>query len=184
MLIQLRRVTAALALCVPLVAFAQDPVPAAPAPEVAPAAMAAPATETAAAPAAMPAPEAAPAPAVAPVADANTGTVVFFREKKFAGSMVRYKVREAGKELGKLSSGTYFTVPLSAGKHVFEVHSEAKDVLNIEVEPGETYYVVGTVTMGVMAGHPNLSPSDQATFEKAKASLKDVTGQDIGDGSD
>jgi len=109
------------------------------------------------------------------------GTVIFFREKKFAGSMIRYIVREGGKELGKMSSGVYFTAQLPAGKHEFEVHSEAKDVLTLEVEPGETYYVIGTVTMGVMAGHPNLSPSDAATFEKMKASLKDVTGQDIDD---
>ena len=52
------------------------------------------------------------------------------------------------------------------------VHSEAKDVLNIEVEPGETYYVIGTVTMGFVAGHPNLSPSDQATFDGMFDKLK------------
>lgn len=155
MSLNFRRYALALIALVPFTVFAQDPAPAA-----------------------------APA-APAPSADAaNTGTVIFFREKKFAGSMIRFKVREAGKELGKLSSGTYFTVQLPAGKHEFEVHSEAKDLLTIEVEPGDTYYVVGTVTMGVMAGHPNLSPSDQAAYEKAKASLKDVTGQDIGDGKD
>jgi hypothetical protein len=40
-----------------------------------------------------------------------------------------------------------------------------KAVLTLEVEPGETYHVFGTATMGMMAGHPDLSPSDAATFQ-------------------
>jgi hypothetical protein len=98
---------------------------------------------------------------------------VFFRESKFAGGAVSFKVRESGKELGKLSSGTYFTLQVPAGKHQFEVHSEAKDILTLEVEPGETYYVIGTISMGVLVGHPNLSPSSAATFDSMKAKLKD-----------
>ena len=44
------------------------------------------------------------------------------------------------------------------GAHAYTVHSEAKDVLNLEVEAGETYFVSGGVSMGVLAGRPNLSP--------------------------
>jgi hypothetical protein len=121
---------------------------------------------------------AAPA-AGAAAAEASTGTVVFFREKKFAGAAVSYKVRENGVELCKLKSGTYCNVQVSTGKHVYEVHSEAKDVFTLEVESGETYYVVGAISMGFMAGHPNLSPSDKGTFEGMKAKLKDNTGQDL-----
>jgi hypothetical protein len=122
---------------------------------------------------------AAPAPATE-AATAATGTVVFFREKKFAGSAIRYKVRENGVELCKLGSGTFCTVQATVGKHVYSVHSEAKDVLTLEVESGDTYYVIGGVSMGVFAGHPNLSPSDPATFEGMKSKLKDNTGKDLG----
>nr|WP_238692176.1 hypothetical protein [Xanthomonas arboricola] len=52
------------------------------------------------------------------------------------------------------------------------MHSEKKDILNIEVEAGETYYVQGGITMGILAGRPNLSPSDQATFEGMAAKLE------------
>jgi hypothetical protein len=121
---------------------------------------------------------AAPAAGTA-AADASTGTVVFFREKKFAGAAIKYKVRENGVELCKLKSGTYCSVQVPAGKHAYEVHSEAKDVLTLEVEPGETYYVIGAISMGFMAGHPNLSPSDKGAFEGMKAKLKDNTGQDL-----
>jgi uncharacterized membrane protein len=118
--------------------------------------------------------------AVGPAVDASaTGTVVFFREKKFAGAAVSYKVRENGVELCKLKSGTFCTVQASAGKHEYVVHSEAKDVLTLEVEPGETQYVVGGISVGFLAGHPNLSPSDKGAFESMKAKLKDNTGQDL-----
>ena len=50
--------------------------------------------------------------------------------------------------------------------------SEAKDLLNLEVEAGETHYVVGGITMGFMAGRPNLSPSDQAAFDGMASKLK------------
>ncbi|GFE81523.1 hypothetical protein GCM10011487_35230 [Steroidobacter agaridevorans] len=127
-----------------------------------------------AAPAAAPAP--APAPASAPAANAGsggTGTIVFFRESKFAGMAISFKVREGQTELGKLSSGSYFVANLPAGAHEFTVHSEAKDVLNIEVDPGETYYIQGSISMGFLAGRPNLAPSDEATFNSMKAKLKD-----------
>ena len=119
-----------------------------------------------------------PAPA-SDTAGGATGTVVFFREKKFTGSAIRYKVRENGVELCKLASGTFCTVQVPVGKHTYVVHSEAKDVLNLEVESGETYYVVGGISMGFMAGHPNLSPSTREVFEGMKDKLKDNTGKDL-----
>ncbi len=125
--------------------------------------------------------------AAAPAASAaggTSGTVIFFREKKFAGSAIRYKVRENGVELCKLKSGTFCSVTVPVGKHEYVVRSEAKDVLTLEVESGETYYVLGGISMGFMAGHPNLSPSDKATFDKMKAKLTDNTGKDLGGDDD
>jgi hypothetical protein len=130
-----------------------------------------PAAKPAATPAATSAPAAASTPSAPPSGD--VGTVVFFRESKFAGAAVSFKVREGDRELGKLSSGTYFTMQLPTGAHAFTVHSEAKDVLNIEIERGETYYVRGSISMGLLMGRPNLAPSDAATFNGMKADLKD-----------
>lgn len=166
----------ALASCVPALALAQSPDPAQ--------ATAEPAASDAAAvpaPAAVAEPvDAAPAVAQAAAgAGPETGTIVFFRDKKFTGSAVRFKVREGETELGKLGSGTYFTVQAPVGRHEYVVHSEAKDVLALEIEPGETYYVLGSISLGVFAGRPNLSPSSQAAFDAIKGELKDVTGQDI-----
>ena len=100
------------------------------------------------------------------------GQIVFFRPSKFAGGAIGFKVREGDNELGKLRSGKYFVANVEPGTHSYVVHSETKDVLTMEVEAGETYYVQGTITMGFMAGRPNLSPSDQATFDGMSGKLK------------
>ena len=109
----------------------------------------------------------------------TTGVVVFFREKKHAGGGIAFKVREGTAELGKLSNGTYFTIRARPGKHEYVVHSEARDLLTLEVEPGETYFVSVNVGFGVALYRPNLAPSDRATFIKLYDKLKDVTGKGI-----
>ena len=100
------------------------------------------------------------------------GLVVFFRPSKFAGGAVGFIVREGTNELGKLRNGNYFAVAVEPGTHTYIVHSEAKDVTNIEVEAGETYFLTGSISFGFMAGHPNLSPSDAAAFEAILPKLK------------
>ena len=103
---------------------------------------------------------------------AGKGQIVFFRPAKFVGGAVGYKVREGAVELGKLRSGKYFVVAVEPGAHEYTVHSEAKDILNMEVEAGETYYVKGTITIGILAGRPNLSPSTVAEFDEIAGKLK------------
>jgi len=148
----------------------------------------APPTASESAPAAMPSDAAAPsAPAAAdtaPAAESGSGTVIFFRPSKFVGAAVGFKVRENGQELGKLRNGKFFVLQVAPGVHQYEVHSEAKDVLTLEVEAGQTYYVQGVLGIGIVAGRPNLTPSDAATFEGLKAKLKEVpplTTDDDGD---
>ena len=109
----------------------------------------------------------------------TTGVVVFFREKKYMGGGVPFKVREGNRELGKLSNGTYFTIKVRPGKHEYVVHSETHDVLTLEVEPGETYFVSLRLGLGVALYRPNLAPSDRKTFIELYDKLKDVTGKGI-----
>ena len=123
-------------------------------------------------------------PAAAADAAAGKGTVIFFRPSKMLGAAIGFKVREGETELGRLRNGKYFVLQVEPGSHSYTVHSEAKDVLTIEVEAGETYYVKGTIGAGILAGRPNLSPSDAATFEGLKAKLKDATGEGIKDKDD
>lgn len=155
-------------------AVAADVDPASPAP--APVEQPAPAAPAAEAPVAAPVQaEAAPAAgasSIVGVPPQNKGQIVFFRPSRFVGGAIGFKVREGETELGKLNSGKYFVVPVEPGAHQYTVHSEAKDILNLEVEAGETYYVQGTISMGVLAGRPNLAPSTQAEFEAMSSKLK------------
>ncbi len=124
---------------------------------------------------------AAPAETAAPAGTSNgligaaaegKGQIVFFRPSKMMGAAIGFKVREGETELGKLRNGKYFVASVEPGTHEYVVHSETKDKLTLEVEAGETYYVQGTLSMGVLAGRPNLSPSDEATFNGMSKKLK------------
>ena len=136
----------------------------------------APAAQTAPAPVA-PAP-AAPAGKIAGMFDAppaGKGQIIFFRPGGM-GTMVGCMVREgegaAETHISKLTGNRYFILNADPGVHKYWVKSEATDRLNLEIESGETYFVKCKISMGLMVGRPNLSPSDITEFEKAKAKLK------------
>ena len=112
-------------------------------------------------------------------ANPSMGTLVFFRAKQLADAAVVYKVREGDVELGGLRAASYFTIRATPGQHQYTIHPEAKDLLLLEVDAGETYYVISGVPVGVLADRPVLSPSSAATFEAVKGELEDVTGQGI-----
>lgn len=105
-------------------------------------------------------------------APADKGQIVFYRESKFAGAALGFKVREGETELGKLRSGNYFVITAEPGRHEYNMRSEVKDVLPLEVEAGETYYVKASISMGILAGRPNLAPSDEASFLAVAKKLK------------
>lgn len=123
-------------------------------------------------------------PAAPAASETGNGTVVFFREKKMMGAAIRFKVRENGAEICKLGSGTFCSLQVPAGTHQYDVHTEAKDQLALDVKPGETHYVVSSISMGAFAGHPKLTVTDKATFDGMKDKLKDNTGKDLKDGKD
>ncbi|WP_290887411.1 DUF2846 domain-containing protein [Arenimonas sp.] len=130
-------------------------------------------------------PEATPAEAAAteaaPAEAAGTGRIIFFRPKKFTGAAITFKVREGDQVLGKLPNGSFFAVDVPAGTHEYYAKSEGRDdTVVVEVEAGETYYVMASIAFGVMAGNGNLAPSDQATFDEHNAKkLKDRTGMKV-----
>jgi hypothetical protein len=105
------------------------------------------------------------------------GQVVFFRAKSVAGFGQWFNVRENGQALGKLTNGAYFVVVLPPGRHSFSASSEPefKDHLTLKVDPGETYYVQGLMTHGVVIGVADLTPSDKARFDAASGALQAAT---------
>lgn len=106
------------------------------------------------------------------------GQVVFFRKGGLFGAAISCAVHENGSKITSLPPGKYNVQIAEPGIHQYSVKSEATDTLRLEVEPGETYYAQCTVGMGVMAGRPNLSPSDEATFTKMSSKLKPAVNKD------
>ena len=157
-------------------ALAQTPAPDPAVPAVAPAAPAqAPAVAEPAAAAVVETPQLSEAvlKAVGPMEDGKA-RIVFYRPSKFAGGGVGFIVRENDKELGKLRNGKYFVINVEPGKHAFVVHTEATDNLSLEVEPGKTYFVAGSISMGFMVGRPHLAAADAASFEALLPKLDQV----------
>jgi Protein of unknown function (DUF2846) len=97
--------------------------------------------------------------------------IVFFRPGSMVGAAIRCTVREDGKMIGRMGSGDYFVHTAEPGTHAFSAETEAKDVVTLETEAGETYYVKCKIAAGFMAGRPNLSPADAPTFDAVSAKL-------------
>ncbi len=123
---------------------------------------------------------AAPTPAMSEVSEipippppVGEGQVVFFRTKSLLGTGQWFKVREAGKPLGKLVNGAYFVQVATPGLHTYTAveEPEFKDRLTLKVDPGQTYFVEGALTKALVIGVADLKPSTLARFNKVSRTL-------------
>lgn len=109
-------------------------------------------------------PEVAPPPA-------GMGQVVFYRPGGM-GALISCRVREGDTVVNRLPPGKYFILQTAPGAHEYNVRSEARDNLRIEVEEGETQYVRCAIGMGIGVGRPNLSPQNRADFDRRGSHLR------------
>jgi hypothetical protein len=93
------------------------------------------------------------------------GQIVFYRTSRM-GFAVNCTVREGEEVLSRLNAGRYFVHVTTPGAHTYRVRSESHDVLNMEVEEGETQYARCTIGAGFLVGRPNLSPGDADDFQR------------------
>ncbi|WP_370034532.1 DUF2846 domain-containing protein [Qipengyuania mesophila] len=113
-----------------------------------------------------------------PEAPEGTGQIVFFRPGG-TGFALGCSVNENGEKISSLGAGRYFILRTTPGRHEFTVKSEAKDVLALEVEEGETQFAKCKIKMGIMVGRPDLSPAKEEEFRGMK-SVKLVDADDMG----
>jgi hypothetical protein len=93
------------------------------------------------------------------------GQIVFYRSSR-VGFAINCTVREGEEVLSRLNAGKYFVHVTTPGPHSYRVRSESHDVLNVEVEEGETHYARCAIGAGFLVGRPNLSPADLADFQR------------------
>ena len=93
------------------------------------------------------------------------GQIVFYRTSR-VGFAINCTVREGEEVLSRLNAGKYFVHVTTPGPHTYRVRSESHDVLNVEVEEGETHYARCAIGAGFLVGRPNLSPADLADFQR------------------
>ena len=110
------------------------------------------------------------APVIAAPA-AGKGQVVFYRPSGI-GPLIRCTVREEGKMIARVGNGKYHVMQAEPGAHAYTAKTEATDTVRVEVEPDETTYVKCKISMGIMAGRPNLSPSSAEEYAKLGKKLK------------
>jgi hypothetical protein len=95
------------------------------------------------------------------------------------GSAVKCTIREGGKMVGRVSGNRYWVVDAPAGTHTFTTKSEATDTVNVQVEPDETTFVKCKISMGIMVGRPNLSPSNEEEWTKSMPKMKPMEAEKI-----
>lgn len=118
--------------------------------------------------------DAAKTPAQLPPPPAGKGEVVFYRKPLFSLVPFNWIAREGKTEICEMEAGTYCIAIVDPGTHTYEVHSEAKNDLTIEVDDGETYYILGGISMGLVVNHPNISPAQKIDFDALSYKLKSI----------
>jgi len=96
-------------------------------------------------------------------------TVYVYRYKQFAGSALSPSVFCDENELARMDNGRYFEVTLSPGQHVFRSNDKQAGI-NVDLKPGEKYYIRLEIAAGVMKGHGRLVSvaADQGSYEIKK----------------
>jgi hypothetical protein len=102
-----------------------------------------------------------PAPPVTPTAastvssatagDMQTGTVVFYRIRRFVGSALEPSVYCNDQELANMDNGRYFKAALAPGSYI--CRSTDQTVVSFNLAPGETRYMRVEILTGFMKGH-------------------------------
>ena len=93
------------------------------------------------------------------------GLVVFSRKSSMKGKAIQFNMKQDGRPIGQLKSGTTIKVPLAPGSYNFTVQApslDGADFLTINVEAGWTYKVEGKILWGWPTGRPKFQLTSQS----------------------
>lgn len=96
-------------------------------------------------------------------------TVYVYRYKQFAGSALSPSVYCDDNELARMDNGKYFVVTVTPGQHVFRSNDKQAGI-NVDLKPGEKYYIRLEIAAGFMKGHGRLVSvaPEQGSYELKK----------------
>ena len=87
----------------------------------------------------------------------DKGLVVFYRSKSMKGAAVHMLVKSSDGAVGNLTSGSMFYQYYDPGQRTFDVSTPSiagSDLITLDINAGETYFVRGEILMGWPAGRP------------------------------
>lgn len=108
--------------------------------------------------------------------------IYMYRTNAFVGGAISYDMNVNDKIITILYRGGYYPHFVDPGKIDIWARTESKSSVTFVAEEGKTYYVRGSVTMGLMVGRPKLEVIDEATgAEEIKKCglLKEFTEEDM-----
>ena len=95
----------------------------------------------------------------------DMGLVVFYRNSSFKGGAVHLNIRSSDGSAGILKSGTMFYKYFEPGSRTFDVSTPSvagSDLLTLDIEAGNTYFVRGEVLIGWPVGRPALRQESES----------------------
>lgn len=101
------------------------------------------------------------------------GLVYIYRPSSFIGGGVSYDVK-AGENtiITTLYNGGYYPYYAKPGETEFWAKTESKSSVTIDIKPLQTYYIKGTVGVGILVGRPHLMVVSQDVAEQELTECK------------
>ncbi|MBI5058086.1 MAG: DUF2846 domain-containing protein [Nitrospirae bacterium] len=96
----------------------------------------------------------------------NVGLVYIYRPSGFVGGGVSYDIKVGETPITTLYSGGYYPYFSNPGEVEFWAQTESKSSVTLDIKAGQTYYIKGTVGVGIFVGRPHLMVMSPETAEK------------------
>ncbi len=99
--------------------------------------------------------------------------VYVYRYKQFVGSALAPSVYCDDAQLARMENGRYFSVRLDPGMHTLR-SNDTQSGIQLEVKPGQEYFIRVEIAAGMMKGHGRLilTPQEQGRYELQSSKLK------------
>lgn len=122
------------------------------------------------------------APATAPSSGSQKATIYVYRYKQFVGSALAPSVYCDEAQLARMENGRYFAVTIDPGQHAFR-SNDAQSGIQLDVKPGEEYFIRLEIATGMMKGHGRLvlTASEQGRYELQSNKLKPLDASKVTD---